>query len=121
MNIDIGENIRQMLENLAASLGLTVQQVWPWMVKQAVLEGWMNIIIPLIGLLISGFIWYKASKHPWKKENSDPTEWGFVGFLAGISFLVVLIVLAVIIQFSICMINNPEYYALKEIMNLLPK
>jgi hypothetical protein len=54
--LDVGENITMLIEKLAAQIGTTVDQIFPWYVKQQVVEGYTAVAIVLGFLALSAIL-----------------------------------------------------------------
>jgi hypothetical protein len=112
-SIDIGKNLTSLLERLAAQIGTTADKVFPWYVKQQVLEGWtyFALLIPffVLGtvLCIKGF-----NKVDCDDENKYTVVLG-VGVV-----LLILVFFACVANFgnAFTQILNPNYHALHAII-----
>lgn len=116
------ENLTMLLSELAAKLGTTVEYLWGVMIAQAQVEiytfiGVFIAFLLSIGVLIltiAGLNKYGLDDY----SNPNTKGWGFIIFIC-ISGVVVLTSLLVLISnFGdfITAINNPEYWALQEIL-----
>ena len=111
LTLDVGKNITGLIQQLANQIGVTADKVFPWYVKQSMIEGYwffgISILIALIGLsiLICGIT---------RKEKDDAKS-----IMTAISCMLIFLVI-----FVNCLggadalgkIINPEYYAMKEII-----
>lgn len=117
-SIDAGKNITALLEKLAAQIGQSVDKVWPWLVRQQVIEGWTNLALCGLFLVLGAalFLW---GAHLCRKNNGDD-DWRFALLLAGGGVLLIsLFVIAVSFSANITKIINPEYAALQELVRMV--
>lgn len=115
--IDLGKNVTSLLEKLADKLGVTVDKVFPWYVKQAKIFGWINLIASTLALLLFCSLgWYFNKRAVWDDGNPGNSAcWLFLLFttLAVPSIIVWFLNL----QPSISAILNPEYKAVSDLLN----
>ncbi|NCI19735.1 hypothetical protein EJM73_08865 [Clostridium botulinum] len=136
---NLGEQINQVLNNLASKFGVTVDKLYPILRKQAQVELVKSIIGFIIGLILVIVvykIWDKANKRrdrDMEEFEKEKSEHGFSSkevynlwddeFGKSIIMIITLIigVLAMwiegsnIIQISI----NPDFYIAQTIMNMI--
>lgn len=120
------EQLTTLLTALAEKLGTTVEYLWSVLLKQAYIEGILNIIYCIITIIIF-IVSYKYAKYfssKWKEWNDNyEAEEIFPTIILVILIVSTLIVLGMtIFQFiptAITTFNNPEYWALKEILKQL--
>jgi len=116
-SIDIGNNLTVLLEKLATQIGVTADKIFPWYVKQAIVEGWIFIVFWLIGTILSVVLLVISFKRV-KFTNGDPNKW-FAGCLTGgILAFIYLIALMASISFISGLIN-PEYAAMTRLIKQL--
>jgi len=111
VSIDVGNNTAQMLKGLADKLGLTVQQVFPYFVKQEIINGIEGVLAYLLFVLLS-LVGLRWAQKEYKKNPVE--EFEFIRF-----FCVCLLIVSTIIFIlgnSIGEIVNPQYYAIKDIV-----
>ena len=114
-SIDVGKNTQELIEKLAVQIGVTVDKVWPWLVRQQVLEGWTILAAILIALVI-GVVLLGVALVLDKKETEICIPFFMVGGL--------LCVFAIFALFmagpdQIQKIYNPEYSALKDLIGMV--
>lgn len=107
------------IDKLAAKLGVAAEHVYGVLVKQAVVEGATKLgvafIFALVAVVISIII-----VRVLKRTDNKVTNEIFDGIVWGIIIGVVLLVLSIIIASSgIKAVLNPEYYAIKEILDTI--
>jgi hypothetical protein len=110
-SIDIGDNITKLIEKLASQIGTTTDKVFPWYVKQQVIEGWCWIgcsgFVFLAGLIVA-LCCIRPSLH--EKDNESYVVAVVIGGIlsaTGLAFLLFGM------GGALTQIINPEYYALK--------
>lgn len=83
-SIDIGDNITSLIEKLAQKMGTAADQVFPWYVKQQIIEGY------LWGFLSSGFLILGISMFLacWNKADFDNCDKRAVLSITGIAIAV---------------------------------
>jgi len=110
-SVDIGNNTKELLQQLADKVGLTAEQVWPWYLKQQIIDAWVSIgwasfwvIISLANLLISRYFFKNDS------ENA--------GVLCIICFFVAFVLTIVVfgVNSPIDHLLNPEYHAMQALV-----
>jgi len=121
----VGEKIELVIKTLAEKIGVGAEHFWPVFVKQQYVEGVSSIItwiIPIIVGSIISYIFYKF--HVIEKEkNKGYYEDGYA-FSCGFSIVVTLMILIIAlfrISYAIPKIFNPEYSALRDIIEMVNK
>lgn len=113
MNIDIGPNVKNSIEQLATQIGITADKVFPWYMKQCIIEGYVNLFISLIPIIIILILIIIYHKNFDKLEKSTKET-----IIIDIIFLSVIS--AVLIGFgfthNVSKIINPEYHAIHKIL-----
>ncbi|MBI4709366.1 MAG: hypothetical protein HY764_04145 [Candidatus Portnoybacteria bacterium] len=129
--IDIGKDTKEILEKsgsavmkkieeLARSLGMTVEKIYPFYIKQAYIKGLTSTIIWSglnIFLFIICTVFWLASAAYNNKEKGDES------FLCAVIAIIVLVI-SLIMAISICCylsdwiasIKNPEYTAIHQLI-----
>ena len=117
VSVDLGKNTTELLEKLAQSLGMTVEKIFPYYVKQQVVEAYTYISISLAFFLIGvilftmGYCW--GQKHKWDEEHILDYIFAVGG---GIVLVGGTIATAVNTHIGIPKILNPEYHAIHQII-----
>ena len=124
--IDVGDNITVLLEKLAAQIGTTADKVFPWYVKQQVLEGhiWMSLSLSalFLGAILAIASWGKADFDGPGNRYFMLAGFGVVLFVFGFIFSVFGFIFSVFgAQGAITQIINPNYYALKSMTSDMAK
>ena len=114
-----GEKISNAIEQLAAQIGVGVDHFWPLFVKQQMIDGWINLLTPIILILVSS-VYLVLTRNKWEDKTKDDISW------QGVGGIIIGFVLAISIVFSfvhgttaVKQIINPEYYAIKEITEMI--
>jgi len=116
--------VTEILKQLAQKLGTTTEFLWTILVKQQYIDGYIRLgisVFVVLIIIISFLIFNKYSKN----LNNERNEYGDYSDkeVATITFIIVTITLSIIqIILFVCgikLLSNPEYYALKEILNVL--
>lgn len=114
-----------LLEQLAQKLNVTVEMLWGALVKQAHTEAiivFMQIIFLTIVLLVILISAIKLSTH--KDEYDDYTidrggDHIFLWIVYGTINIICFFIMFTLLRSALTCINNPEYWALKELLNTL--
>lgn len=120
---NLGEQINQVLNNLASKFGVTVDKLYPILRKQAQVD-LVRFIVVLIGSVILLYSVYKIRKRVLKskKENEyydlvddDLCYFIYTIFALILGIIGIFVSIHNIIQISI----NPDYYIAKMIMQMI--
>lgn len=118
--VDIGPNTTEMLEKLASQLGMTVEQVWPFFVKQAVVSGTVAVSLILVALLVSGlsFAWGVRELTRISSETSKiHDDAARISAAVGGSLFALSVFAAVCgLPIALPKLFNPEFWAIKELV-----
>ena len=110
----------ELLKGLAETMGTTTEYLWLVLLKQAPIQGALNIIEYLIGgLLLFGSYKIACLAHKLVQEdNWDESAYVWL-IIPGVISIYLLI--AMVIQFDhlVTPFLNPEYWALNKILSLL--
>ena len=114
--IGLSEEVLSKLDALAAKIGVTVEQVWLWVVKQQYVDAIYYSITASIFIIITTTMMILTKKY-WEKIEKESLE----GFFVGVNIVVSIIT---IITISIALtaipnVFNPEYWALKDLMGMI--
>lgn len=113
----MNEQITKLLEQLAAKLGTTAEHLWGVLIRQARIEAVTDSLFVIL-TLVGGYWYYRWIKSYIKRNPYEDAE------IAGLIILGIPMVVSTIISF-ICLflipseLFNPEYWALKEVLNAL--
>ncbi len=119
-NVDV-QPVLDYLDKIAAKLGTTVEQIWPWMIKQQYVEAiYPGILLILFGVP-SFFLFKYMFKHWYPKNDSvyniyrkdHEKFWIAATIIIGIFLLILLSVF--LVQFGD--IFNAEYWAFNALLS----
>lgn len=128
------EKVTEYIDAIAAKLGVAAEHVYGLMVKQQVAEGVSFLVVSFIVLTASVIAISKVLKKGFEYEikqsvyGNDRREWAetpsnivkfIVLLVAGIALFASGMGLAINGSESVMQIINPEYYAIKEILEAL--
>jgi formate hydrogenlyase subunit 3/multisubunit Na+/H+ antiporter MnhD subunit len=119
MNEKVIDKATEYIDALAAKLGVAAEHVYEVLVHQKVMEGVVySIFLPLV-LAILIWVFFKIKKS--LDEYDGYNEEGFIIALiiTAVVILVMFIVNVVVLPDYVMQIFNPEYYAIREIIDAL--
>ena len=117
---EIYTDVKTGLQSLASGLKVGVEHVYSVLVKQQVVKsvGWLIIWILSVFMLINWFRSYKSNE-VWIVDEEYPSGLGIIRILQIVIFGIVFIVCLCNIDETVTGFINPEYGALKEIMDFV--
>lgn len=112
------ETISNLLNVLAEKLGVGVNHFWPIFVKQQYYEG-LIFLISLVAFIVMGVGLLTWGKIELSKKNWSENSGYWAPFIIGI-FILLICAMAFIFEGtdSIMKMCNPEYWAVKEIIQM---
>ena len=122
------KELTELLGQLAAKLGTTVEKLWAVLLKQAPISGTIDLVI-CIGMVafsvwVFRFVNRKTTVHEivdgtWKNKEADWDEEGkvFAWIAVGAMFLLTIICVATEAENITAAFFNPEYWALTKILS----
>ena len=116
-------DVKDALKEIAAGLGTTVEYVWPVFVQQQVVNGVIALTYIVLNLLAFtvAFIMFISSRRAEVKERRY--DWGenvVASFITSMAFLLLfLFVIGCNLDTAMTGIFNPEYAAVKEVIELI--
>lgn len=113
-------DIKHYIEELAQSLRVAAEHVYGLLVRQQVISGIVTVVSILLAGVVLVAVFSKLLKRQKEvsEEGYDTTEHEFAIVFLGIVLAVVIVVSIIIVPSSVNQIFNPEYYAIKEIMDV---
>lgn len=115
VSVDIGGNLTSLVERLAQQIGVTAEQVFPWYVQQAYIEGCVFLILfaAILVLAISLFTWgaFRFDKEGF--GNALPSASFFLLLAGGLMLFGLLMSAATGLSSAITKVANPNYHAMK--------
>lgn len=115
MNNEVIEKVFEYIDVLAQKLGVATEFVFKTLIVQMFIEGIVWSLI-LIVLLIASIIIYKKVISFVTTVLNDIKE--PLIFLSTFILLLIIIIVITYLPYNIMKIFNPEYYALKEILDV---
>ncbi len=107
-----------LLEKLAEKLGTTTEYLWKVLIKQAPINSLIDLLQYLI-IIVGCFIWWKYAKFTHKKVNDE--NWDDITYagpaITGVILAILVIAMFFCLHTTIVGFLNPEYWALKYILN----
>ena len=116
--IDIGDKLEGLLTSLASKLDLTAKDIWPWMMKQVILDAISGMIVTGAALVLSLLAFNYFRKFPFW-GTYDPTPKGMCAAISVLSSLVLIFIILFLIPDWIGAILNPEYAALLRLTSMI--
>ena len=110
-------DIKQYIDELAQSLGVAADHVYGLLVKQQIADGIVTIIAFIATGAVLVTVFYIAVKREDFRKSELTVTW-FIGIASGMILFVTLLAGAVEITGAVKQLINPEYYAIKEIMDV---
>jgi hypothetical protein len=114
-SVDIGKNLTHLMEKLAQQIGTTVDKIFPWYVKQEVVNAYTFLFISVTAVIISLFVFLYFKK----KSVFCEEEWNMpatLTIISGCCFLTAILILVFNFQGAVTSIINPEYNSLHNII-----
>jgi hypothetical protein len=127
----MADQINSVIDKLAEKLGMATNAIYPYLVKQAAVNGITDIVLCIVAVLFTiGFIF--GVKKAYFTKDKDGKTWYYSKYEDDEEFGIILItiilaILQVILLFclvgwicdAITAFMNPEYYALRDLLNML--
>lgn len=113
------ESIQKNLSLIASQAGVVLEHLWIILTKQQVLIGLQQFLIGLMGIGFGLFLSYWIGKI--KKSGMAVVDKRFVMALGFVVMLIVIFWGASVIVDSLPRLFNPEYYSIKEAVDMLQK
>lgn len=111
--VDVGNNLTSLIEKLATQIGVTADKVFPWYVKQQVIEGFVFVGVTISLLILFGAVFF----YSFKKADFENGNRYIVTTIGGaIFFLITLFVTAFCFGDAVAQIMNPEYAATHQLL-----
>lgn len=129
------DKVATYLDGIAAKLGVGVGKIWPWLVKQQVLEGYTAVASAagLVAITVATWVGFyilivRGKVYRAERETYDSHERREMCYVAACVTLGILGVIGAVgsaamvfgdMPSAIRHILNPEYYALADLMNMV--
>lgn len=118
MKTKIYEKATEYIESLASSLGVAAEHVYGILVKQQYVTGIADAIFAVIFAIVVT-ICYKVGKWLATSEMAYRKDWEWLTFIPVLIGVFAIVFMCVSLYSAIGHLVNPEYYAIKEIMDVL--
>jgi len=129
MNTESISMVTEYLDKLGAKLGVGVEHVWPWLVRQQYIDAitaWFFFAV--ISTVMFFYVRYMLAH--WDPRDKDGNRRKDVfnicyedfepfAFVGGIGLAILLVVAATTSFCTVTQVLNPEYYALKSLMSMV--
>ncbi|MED2979507.1 hypothetical protein P4284_22870 [Bacillus swezeyi] len=113
----------EYIDKLAAKLGVAAEHVYGILVKQQIVNGVICVVSTIVILALLGIallkLIRKGIEHQKTLRSFYTSPYTIVAVLVGIALALVVIVSFFVIPIGINQIINPEYYAIKEILDTI--
>lgn len=124
--MEVSEKIFEYIDALAQKLGVASEYVFAMLVRQQIIEGIAYLSILLLISFVIGIATSKIVKHTisnWDHLCNKDREigWSVASAIAGFVALILLTADVKYMPLYTMKIFNPEYYAIKEIMDVFKK
>ena len=123
MNEESIQLILNKLDQVAMKIGVTVEQIWPWLIRQQYVDSLASIALLLVLIPLTGWMAYYMSIHwrpsddkiysIYRSDHEFPWTLG-VSILCTATFINI-----VVFCFSFTKIFNPEYHALMKLLDMV--
>ena len=114
--VDWEQKAENALDAIADKLGTGIDHFWPLFIKQQWADGIISIIIFVLIMMFFILLSYISYKN---YKNGPNPDTGLILTLALLATALVGLLVVYELRTGILQILNPEYYALKEIMELM--
>jgi len=114
--VGLSTEVLAKLDILAQKIGVTIEQLWPWLVRQQYVEAIYPAVLFIMFSIVAIPAYRFLKKVTWQPEITAEQLIGIVvGTVVGLGFVVSGV--DFITEFSD--IFNPEYWALKDLMGMI--
>lgn len=116
MEKEIINSVLAKLDALAVKMGMTVKQIWPWLVKQQYVDAFYSLILFLSFSLFGYISYYFIKRVKWSFDFTSAQGIGIaLGIVSGVGIISSLFYF--LGQFPD--IFNAEYWALKDLLDMI--
>ena len=114
--------VMDKLDQIAAKIGTTVEQLWPWLVRQQYVEAFYSLGF-LILFSITTFLCYRSITRDLSNPDWVDTDHGQFVFAANavLGFISISVLAGAFLVFIMKFggVFNPEYYALQDLIKMI--
>ena len=118
----MNEQATKLLEQLAQKLGTTVEYLWGILIQQAQVDAFVNLgylIILIIAWIIGVKLHFYLSKNEKYEKDNTGLAWAAIMIIFAMILIPVSIVMFFFLGNIVTGLINPEYWALKQVLNLI--
>lgn len=118
-------HIFESLDKIASKIGLTVEQLWPYLVKQVNNEAMLGTIAICMFLLIAIFILFRFGDlgfSKWSVKEEEDGNYVIKDYqkVCTVIPLIIMVVLSMVFLFEVLpQFLNAEYFAFQDLMMML--
>lgn len=116
--LGLSDEILNRIDAIAQKIGVTVEQLWPWLIKQQYVEAIYPLVLVILFCILF-FSYYNHIKNTDWDNESDLKSAIKVKLLIGIGAVCIFAFIVFIGEFSD--IFNPEYWAFKNLIEMISK
>lgn len=119
---EVGKATAEVLEVLAAKFGTTVEALWTILVRQAYVDGFLALFWVTVSAIVVGNAVYRFPRtmdNLKKARFEDEGPYIAQAFMWGAAFVIFIIVGGVNIDTAAVSLGNPEYAALREVLQVI--
>ena len=118
--IDVGKNMTEFIEKLAHQIGTTADKVFPWYVKQSVLEGYIFLAV-MLSVLTVGLALFLVNIRILYSDKSSVDKRDVYSVIGAVLTLIAFGGLFVGGMNAITSIVNPNYHAMRALIHDISK
>ena len=131
MDPEIKQEVFSRIDALAAKLGVGVEHLWQTLIRQSVIEGWIELVTAFLCMLLAWTFMIggkismkkraKSGKEAWKSDHShnDPSLASIFFMLGCFASILTTMCFFTDLSESITQICNPEYFAFQELKSIV--
>lgn len=110
-------DVNLFVEKISTAFGVAADKVWPMLIHQTQMEGWLALIVCLLGILSPFVLLFVFFRFMYQQKTEEAIN--FIMAIAGVMTGIFFIVSVILLQDAALRIANPEYYALVKISELV--
>lgn len=121
------EKLSEAVKVMADKLGVAAEKLYPILIKQAYVEGYINLFYAIMCLLLA-LVVILIVKHLLKKRNmykqtnkynSEDDTYAYGALFASFIATILIVITAGCANWAVRALYNPEWYAIKMILDLV--
>ncbi|MFX1588991.1 MAG: hypothetical protein ACFFC1_12605 [Promethearchaeota archaeon] len=115
---EVYDDVKEAINGLADALKVPTERVYEVLIKQQKLRGLCNLIpIPIFVIFLTLFI-ISAKLSDWRDAEAN-NGYAILSIITCACAIISLVVTFICLPNAIKQLNNPEYYAIQEIINFI--